>query len=50
VNDLKTSENAQILVLVPQKDVQNLIKNSNSSDIELLGENGDSAIILVKAK
>ena len=50
VNDLKTSGNAQILVLVPQKDVQNLIKDSNSSGIELLDESGDSAIILVKAK
>jgi hypothetical protein len=50
VNDLKALENAQILVLVPQKDVQNLIKDNNSSGIELLDENGDLAIILVKAK
>jgi 4-amino-4-deoxy-L-arabinose transferase-like glycosyltransferase len=50
LNDLKALENARILVLLPQKDVQNLIKDSSSSDIELLGENGDSAIILVKAK
>ena len=50
VNDLKASENARILVLVPQKDVRNLIKDSNSNDMELLDENGDLAVILVKVK
>ena len=50
VNDLKTSENAQILALVPQKDVQNLLKDSNLSGIELLDENGELAIVMVKAK
>ncbi len=50
VNDLKMSGNARILVIMPQKDVPNLIRNINSIDIEPLAENGETAIILVKAK
>lgn len=49
-DDLKTSGNTQILVLVPQKDVPDLVGISDSIDIKPLGENGELAIILVKAK
>lgn len=50
INDLKASEDAQVLVLVPQKDVPNLIGIDNSIEVKPLGENEELAIILITSK
>ncbi len=50
VNSAKTEPNGRILVLVPQKDVANLLKQNDIASIEVLGDNGESALLLVKAK
>ena len=50
INDLKTSGNAQILALAPQKDVPNLVGIGDSINVKPIAENGELAIILVRLK
>lgn len=49
VNELKMTKSERILVLVPQKDVVNLVEESSSVEIKPLAENGELAIILAQA-
>ncbi|HEX8638806.1 MAG TPA: glycosyltransferase family 39 protein [Pyrinomonadaceae bacterium] len=49
VKDLKREPNNRILVLVPQKDVPNLFADE-SVTAETLGENGESALVLLQLK
>ena len=46
----ESEPNRQILVLVPQKDVPNLLKQTDIAELELIGDNGESALILVRSK
>jgi len=39
----------QILVLAPQKDVPNLLKQQDIAEVSLISENGESALLLVKS-
>ena len=50
VNAAKNEPNRQILVLVPQKDIASLMKQTDIADLELLSDNGESALLLVKLK
>ncbi|HEY0657575.1 MAG TPA: glycosyltransferase family 39 protein [Pyrinomonadaceae bacterium] len=49
VKDLKNEPNNRVLVLVPQKDVANLF-GDQSVKAEILGENGESALVLLQLK
>ena len=50
VKSAESEPNRQILVLVPQKDVPNLLKQTDIAELELIGDNGESALILVRSK
>ena len=50
VRDAKTDFGGTILVLVPQKDAPNLNENGNTANVEILAENGESAIAAITAK
>ena len=50
VGEIKKNGGERVLVVVPQETVANLRKENDSAEIEMLAENGDSAIILVKPK
>ncbi len=50
VRELKNNSGGRVLVVVPQETVTNLQKENDLADIEIIAENGDSAIILVKPK
>ena len=49
VKDLQTEKNNRILVLVPQKDVANLFTD-DSVETKVLGDNGESALVLLQGK
>ena len=50
VGDAKNDFGGKILVLVPLKDAPNLIENGNSANVEILADNGESAIVEIEAK
>jgi 4-amino-4-deoxy-L-arabinose transferase-like glycosyltransferase len=50
VNAVKSEPNNQILVLIPEKDVQNVLKETVIAESKVLDRNGEYAIVLVKAK
>ena len=50
VGEIQKNGGERVLVVVPQETVANLRKENDSAEIEMLAENGDSAIILVKPK
>ncbi len=50
IKDMKGEFGGKILVVVPQKDAPNLIENGGMAKVEILAENGESAIVEVEAK
>lgn len=50
IKAIKNAPDQQILVVVPQETVPNLQAENVAAEIEVIAENGDSAIILVKPK
>ncbi len=49
-NDVKNSIDGKILVLVPHKDLAKVLTENPSIETKFLGDNGEEAIFLVKAK
>jgi hypothetical protein len=50
VADAKREPNGQILVLVPEKDVPNILKETALAEISILDQNGEEAIALIKVR
>jgi 4-amino-4-deoxy-L-arabinose transferase-like glycosyltransferase len=50
VNSAKNEPNNQILVLVPEKDVSNLLNENTIAETKVLDRNGEHAMVVVKAK
>ena len=50
IGDLKNTEDGKILVLVPHKDLENVITENSLGETKLLGDNGEDAIILLKTE
>ncbi len=50
VKDVKNTADGRILVLVPEKDLANVLAENTSVETEVLGENGELAIVLVKSE
>ena len=50
VQKLKTEKNGKTLIIVPLANVSNLQAENGAADIEVISENGESAIILIKPK
>lgn len=48
--DAKREPNGQILILVPEKDLENLLRETALADFAVLDKNGEEAIVLIKAK
>lgn len=49
-DEVKNSANGKILVLIPVKDVANILAESSPVEKNVLGDNGEQAIVLLKAK
>ena len=50
VNEVKNTAGGRVLVLVPQKDLANVLAENSSVETKVLGENGELAIVLVQSK
>ncbi len=47
---LEKTNAPQILMLVPHKDAENILNESTAAESKVVGDNGDTAIVLVKLK
>ena len=50
VGEAKHQPNGQILALIPEKDVNNIVKETTIADSKIIARNGEHAIVLIKAK